>query len=177
MHSRELTFWGVTAKTVVAHTLTYFLAGVVAFTLLDYETRFADPVLNGYLRSTDAPIIALGPLLQVIRGLLFGAVFYLLREPLFDHERGWLTMWLMLIVVGIFSTFGPAPGSVEGLIYTTVPAGLQLGGLGEVLVQALLLSLLLFYWVRHPEKRWLTWLLVACFALVITFSALGYFLR
>lgn len=83
---------------------------------------------------------------------------------------------LSVIMVGLFSTFGPAPGSVEEVVYTTVPAGLQLAGLGEVLVQALLLSVLLFYWARHPEKRWLTWLLTACFVIVITLSALGYFL-
>ncbi|MEZ4714809.1 MAG: hypothetical protein R2851_01760 [Caldilineaceae bacterium] len=75
------------------------------------------------------------------------------------RPRGWLTLWIMLVVVGIFSTFGPAPGSVEGLIYTTLPVGGQLGGLIEVLAQALLLAVVLFYWVNHPEKRWLSWTL------------------
>lgn len=172
----ELSLATVTAKTIVAHTVTYFVAGILAFTLFDYTARFTDPRLGGFLRPTDAPIVAAGPALQVVRGLLFGVVFYLLRVPLFSRPRGWLTMWLMLVIVGIFSTFGPAPGSIEGLIYTTLPAGLQMGGLIEVVGQALLLSVVLFYWVHHPEKRWLTWLLSGVFLLVLLFSGLGYFL-
>lgn len=174
--THALTWWSVTLKTIVVHTVTYFVAGILAFTLFDYATTFTDPRLGGFLRPTDAPIVAAGPAFQVVRGLMFGLVFYLLREPLFAQPRGWLTLWLMLVVVGIFATFGPAPGSVEGLIYTTLPVGLQLGGLIEVIGQALLLSTVLFYWVNHPEKRWLTWLLGGTFVLVLLFSGLGYFL-
>ncbi len=60
-------------------------------------------------------------------------------------------MWVVLVVVGILSTFGVVPDSVEGLIYTTIPVSLQLGGgLLEVLVQFLLLSFGVFYCVTHP---------------------------
>jgi len=114
-----------------------------------------------------------GPLFQPIRGILFGLVFYLLRDAFFGGKNGWLTMWIVLVVVGIFSTFGPSPGSVEGLVYTTVPVSRQLVGLIEVLVQSLLLSFVLFYWVNHPEKRWLTWVLVVGFILVLVLPALG----
>ncbi|MCB0157559.1 MAG: hypothetical protein KDD83_05475 [Caldilineaceae bacterium] len=174
--ARDLSLRSVMAKTVVVHTVTYFVAGILAFTLFDYATKFADPRLGGLLRPTNTPIVAAGPALQVVRGLMFGVVFYLLRDPLFTRPRGWLTLWTTLVVVGIFSTFGPAPGSVEGLIYTTLPVGGQLGGLIEVIAQALLLSVVLFYWVNHPEKRWLNWVLGGFFVLVLVFSALGYFL-
>jgi hypothetical protein len=63
----------------------------------------------------------------------------------------------VLVGFGILGTFGPSPGSFEGLIYT----------------QLLRLSWLAFYWVNHPEKRWLTWLLVVLFFLVLLFSILG----
>jgi len=75
-------------------------------------------------------------------------VFYLLRDVFFGKENGWLIMWIVLVVVGVFSTFGPSPGSVEGLVHTTIPAGVQMLGLIEVLIQSLLLSISLFYWVR-----------------------------
>lgn len=172
----SLTLRSIVIKAMVVHTVTYFVAGILAFTFFDYATRFADPRLGGVLRPTDAPIVAAGPALQVVRGLLFGIVFYLLRIPLFTQRRGWLTMWIMLVVVGIFSTFGPAPGSIEGLIYTTMPVGLQMGGLIEVIFQALLLAVVLVYWVNHPEKRWLRWVLGGIFVLVLVFSALGFFL-
>jgi hypothetical protein len=82
-------------------------------------------------------------------------------------------MWLLLVVVGIFSTFGPSPGSIEGMIYTTLPLGFQLIGLPEVILQSLLLSVILCYWVKHPEKKWLNWALGALFLLVLLFAGLG----
>ena len=81
----------------------------------------------------------------------------------------------MLVSLGILSTFAPASGSVEGLIYTTIPARDQFsGGFLEVLTQSFLLSVLLYYWVTHPEKRWLTWLLGILFVLVVAMSIMGF---
>jgi hypothetical protein len=97
----------------------------------------------------------------------------MLRDSLFGKRNGWLTMWIILLIVGIISPFGPTPGSVEGFIYTVVPAGIQLKGLPEVLLQSLLLSVVLVYWVNHPEKRWLNWIMGIAFFLVILMPALG----
>ena len=158
---------------MVVHTVTYFVAGVLAFTLLDYGTALAQSPLNGLLRSPDDPLVMAGPLFQPVRGLLFGAVFYLLRDQYFGKQYGWLTMWAILVVIGMVSTFGPAPGSIEGLIYTTLPLSMQLGvGHIETVGQALALSALLYYWVRHP-KRWLTWGLVGAFVIVMVLPVLG----
>ena len=85
-------------------------------------------------------------------------------------------MWVSLLALGIFSTFGPTPGSIEGLIYTNIPVGFQLLGLIEVLLQALLLSVILFWWVNHPEKKWLSWVLGLAFLLVLIMSLMGVFL-
>jgi hypothetical protein len=65
---------------------------------------------------------------------------------------------------------------VEGAIYTTLPLADQFlsGGMLEVLTQSFLFSMLLYYWVNHPEKRWLNWLLGILFVLVLLMSALGY---
>jgi hypothetical protein len=98
-------------KTIVTHTVTYFIMGLLASTILDYTRFFADSNLNLMMRQTNDPWVMIGPLFQPIRGLLFGIVFYLLREPFFGKKNGWLVMWFMLVVVGIISTFGPTPGS------------------------------------------------------------------
>ncbi len=170
-------FWVLTLKTIVAHTLTYFLVGLIAFTVLNYTELYARPDVAATMRQTNEPIVALGPALQPIRGLLFALVFYFLREPLFGRKHGWLIIWLMLAVLGIFSTFGPAPASVEGLIYLKAPVQEQLsGGLLEVLAQALLFAALLFYWVNHPQQRWLTWGLGLAFVLVMFMSLMGFFM-
>lgn len=175
MTEPQPTFWTLTLKTIVVHTITYFLTGIIAFTLLDYTAQFAETAAATYMRQTSDPIVALGPALQPIRGILFALVFYPLREPLFGQKRGWLIIWLMLVALGILSTFAPASGSVEGLIYTTIPARDQFsGGFLEVFAQSLLLSGLLFYWVNHPEKRWLTWLLGIAFVLIVFMSLMGF---
>jgi len=175
MEQKPLTFLSLALKTIVTHTVTYFLVGLVAFWLFDYTTAFASPGMAGLMRPTTDPIVALGAALQPIRGLLFALVFYLLREILFGKKNGWLILWLLLVFVGIFSTFGPAPGSIEGLIYTTLPLRSQLsGGLLEVLTQSFLFSGILFYWVNHPEKRWLSWVLGVLFVFAVLLPLLGF---
>lgn len=177
MSNTQPGFWVLTFKTIISHTITYFLVGLVAFTVLNYAEAFARPDVAAYMRQTNEPIVALGPALQPIRGILFALVFYFLREPLFGRKHGWLIIWLMLVALGIFSTFGPAPASVEGLIYLKTPVQEQLsGGVLEVITQALLFAALLYYWVNHPEQRWLTWLLGAAFVLVMFMSIMGFFM-
>ena len=166
-------FWPITLKSIVVHTITYFAMGILAFTLFDYRTNYADPSLSMLMRQTDDPWVMAGPAFQPIRGFLFGVAFYLLRSSLFGRKYGWLTLWAVLVIVGILSTFGPTPGSIEGLLYTVIPVPLQVMGLPEVVGQALLLAALLCYWVDHPERRWLTWLLVVAFFIVMAFPFLG----
>lgn len=173
METARPTMFAIVAKSIVVHTVTYFLVGVVVFTLFDYPTRFAEPGVSALMRPTDDPRVAAGPLFQPLRGLLFGIVFYLLRDVFFVKENGWLTMWLTLVFLGIFSTFGPASGSIEGMIYTKLPIGGQLFGLIEILAQSLLLAVVTFYWAIHPEKRWVSWVLVGLFVIILLLSILG----
>jgi hypothetical protein len=178
MKESQITLFGLTLKTIVAHTLTYFLVGLVSSIVFNYAADFARPELRTFMRQIGDPIIALGPALQPIRGILFALAFYPLREILFKRKNGWLVMWWLLIALGILSTFGPASGSVEGAIYTTLPLREQFfsGGMLEILTQSFLFSALLYYWVNHPEKRWLNWLMGILFSLVVLMSLMGYFL-
>jgi hypothetical protein len=173
---KQITYLGLTVKTIVVHTVTYFSMGLLALTFLNYREAFAEGVLVGYMRQVDEPIVALGPSLQFIRGILFAAAFYPLRESLFGRKNGWLIIWLLLVSLGILSTFGPASGSVEGLLYTNVPAAFQVTGWLEVIPQAFLLSAILHYWVNHPEKKWLAWGLGFVYALAVVFGILGFVL-
>jgi drug/metabolite transporter (DMT)-like permease len=147
MQARKSAFFELTVKTIVVHTVTYFIIGLIAFTVFNYAVSYAEPGMAAFMRQTDDPIVALGPALQPFRGILFALAFFPLQETLFERKNGWLVTWSLLVILGIFSTFAPAPGSVEGLIYTTLPLRSQLSG-G-----------LLYYWVNHPEVRWLNWML------------------
>ena len=173
MNKRHLTLTKIACKTMVVHTVTYFLVGLLALVLLDYSTQYSETSLNLLMRPTTDPLVMAGPLFAPIRGILFGIVFYLLRRVLFEQRDGWFVTWVLLVIVGIVSPFGPAPGSIEGLIFTTLPLSAHLTGQIEVYLQSLLLSIGTFCWVRHPEKKWLNWVLGILFSLTLLFPTLG----
>ncbi|AKB82808.1 hypothetical protein MSBR3_2230 [Methanosarcina barkeri 3] len=127
------------------------------------------------MRQSDDPLVRAGPLFQPIRGILFGFIFYLLRDVFFLENNGWLVMWATLVVIGIVSTFAPAPGSIEGFIYTKLtPSKSGIGGMIEVLTQSFLLSALSYYWVKHPELSWLNWALGTLFLISMALPVLGF---
>jgi hypothetical protein len=165
----------LTAKTVVVHTVTYFIAGFLAYTLGGYEQTYAQPPLSYLMRPTTDRWVMAGPLFQPLRGVVFALALYPLRSILFGARRGWLILWWLLVALGVLSTFGPAPGSVEGLIYTVIPARDQILGLWEVLLQSFLFAVVLVHWVRRPEQRWLGWTLGVAFCVVMILPLLGLF--
>jgi hypothetical protein len=171
MENSEPRFLPLAGKTIVSHTLTYFLMGALAAHFMNYAASMAKPG-SGMRHMTD-PWVMAGPLLQPIRGLVFASVFYPLRSILFGKKYGWLLMSWILIALGILGTFGPASGSIEGMIYTPVPILSQLRGWWEVVPQVLLLSVLLCYWVNHAEKRWLNWVLGILFLIAMLLPILG----
>jgi hypothetical protein len=167
------TFLGITLKTAIVHTITYFLMGFLAFLFFDYSAQYADTSLRLLMRQTTDPLVMAGPLFQPIRGFLFGLAFYLLREVMFGKRNGWLIMWIVLVIIGILSPFGPAPGSIEGLIFTVLPLSAHLTGQIEVYLQSLLLSVGVFYWVTNPDKKWLNWVMGLIFVLVMLLPTMG----
>jgi hypothetical protein len=175
--NQDLKFSQLTIKTIVVHTVTYFVMGVFALVVFDYAALNAQPDMAGLMRQTTDPLVMAGPLFQPLRGFVFALVIYPLRPVVFTKQHGWLVLWWILVGLGIVATFGPAPGSIEGMIYTVVPIRHQLNGLLEVVPQALLLALGVVYWVNHPEKRWFTWLMGTAFAAVILLSIAGLLAR
>lgn len=142
--------WRVTAL----HILTYFVVGLLAFTLLDYRSLYAQTELRHLMRPTSSAWVAAGPVLQVIRGVVFGLVLWPVRDIIVEAKRGTLVLWALLVGLAVFGAAGPAPGSLEGFLFTTVPWTVQLLGLPEVLVQTLLMAWLLGVWHRNPSRRW-----------------------
>lgn len=171
MQDSQPRFLSLAVKTVLCHTITYFVMGALAYNLLHYADFINSP--NSGMRHVDSLWVIFGPALQVFRGILFAAIFYPLRETLFGRKNGWLLMAWILIGVGILGTFAAPPGSLEGFIYTTMPVKSQMRGYLEIVPQAVLLSGLLFYWVRNPQKRWLNWALGIPYALCIVLPLLS----
>ena len=105
MNQSRPTIIDVIIKTTVTHTVTYFIMGLLASLIFDYARLFAETSLNLLMRQTSETLVMAGPLFQPIRGILFGIVFFLLRDILFKRKNGWLVMWIVLVVVGIISPF------------------------------------------------------------------------
>ena len=95
-------FPSLAIKTVVCHTVTYFVMGALAYYFLDYAEAFARPELICWMRPTDDPLVRVGVLFQPIRGLLFASVIFPLRSILF-RTRGWMVMSWMLVAVGVLA--------------------------------------------------------------------------
>ena len=90
-----------------------------------------------------------------------------------ERNNGWLLLWWVLVALGIISTFGAAPGSLEGLVYARISVPHQLIGLPEVVLQAFALAFGLVYWVNHPRNRWLTWVMGATFVVALVLPIAG----
>lgn len=59
------------------------------------------------------------------------------------------------------------------MVYTVIPIAEQVRGYLEIVPQALLLAVGVCYWVNHPDKKWLNWVMGFLFALAIIFPVLG----
>ena len=165
-------FWRITS----VHMVTYFIAGILASTLLNYKDFFGKIMLSVFMRSLDSPWVAAGPSLQVFRGLLFALVLWPIRNTFLEDEKGWLKLWLLLIGLAILGTAGPSPGSLEGIIYTKLPLKYHLWGLPEVFFQTMLFSLGIVLWYKKPTRVWNIVMTIAV-VLIVLMSVAGAFLR
>jgi hypothetical protein len=160
-------------KTVIVHTVSYMLMGLWASTYMNYKEAYAVPYMVCWMRQFGDPLLTAGPLFQPLRGIVFALAFYPLRDTLFGNKYGWAIIFWLLVAIGILSPFGPPPGSIEGMVYTVIPLTEQVSGYLEIVPQAFLLAVGLFYWIKFPEKKWLNRLLGLLFILSIIFPVLG----
>lgn len=139
-------------RVIASHMITYALVGFAAFTVFDYRTLYAETELRHLMRPTTSAWVAAGPALQVLRGVLFAAVLWPLRERLLVARGGAWVLFGLMLGLAILGTAGPAPGSLEGVWFTTLPITIQLLGLPEVLVQTAAFSFTLVAWCHHPRR-------------------------
>jgi len=133
-------------KVTLAHFITYMVCGIIAFNLFNY----GDFVENLGFRPMEEISMTMLVLGQIIRGILFGIVIWLIKDSLIGKKLGWLKLWVTLVILGIFNTYGPNTGSIEGMIYLDlaqfeyVPVS-GLFSLLEITVQPLLFSIIVTY--------------------------------
>ncbi len=146
-------FLNFAGQVIVTHTLTYFVAGLIASNVFHYGAVFNMPIIRDYMLPIDQHNVLMGPFLQPVRGLIFAVGLWPIRRLLIEHKRGWLVLWGLLVTVGILSTPAAAPGSIEGVLYTKLPLWYHLMGLPEILLQTLVFSIWLVWWQRQSVRE------------------------
>lgn len=140
------------AKVAVTHVLSYMLCGMLAMTLFDYQSTIESIGMRG----TDDIMVQLAPVFQIARGALFAVVLWLIRPAFMERRHGWLVVWAVIAILGIFNTPATSPRSIEALIYLE-PAGeplnTSIGGTLEILTQTLLFSVVSVWWIKRPARQ------------------------
>jgi hypothetical protein len=130
-------------KVTIIHIITYVICGITYMQVFDYQSTLSQIGM----RDTNSLIVGLAPVFQIVRGFLFGIVLWVLRNSFVNNKYGWLIIWGLIVIVGIFNTPSTSPGSIEYFIYcepTNEPWNLAFGGMLEILTQTFLFSIFSF---------------------------------
>ena len=160
-------------RTASVHMVSYFLAGIFALLFMNYKELFKADSFALLMKPVESPVVALGPALQIIQGLVLSLFLYPFRSVFLSSKRGWALLLLLIAGFSIFAPEIPGPGTFEGLVYTKIPLVYHLLSLPETLVYSLLFSGLLFLWYKKPKKAWNVISIIAV-CLIFLMSALGY---
>jgi hypothetical protein len=169
---KPLSFGTFVWRVVAAHMLTYFACGLIASILFDYRTLYAETDLRHLMRGTGTAWVAAGPSLQFIRAAVLAIVLWPIADRIVQSTRGALVLYGLMVGLAVFGTAGPSPGSLEGLLYTTLPVSIHAIGLPEVIVQTGAFSFLLVIWHRRPA-RWMNVVALVGIVLIVLMGAAG----
>ncbi|MFA6507610.1 MAG: hypothetical protein WCT14_16025 [Treponemataceae bacterium] len=160
-------------RVMYSHVVAYFLAGIFAVSFMNYKEHYASASLSLLMRPVSDPIVALGPMLQVVRGFIIGAALLPFRKLILEEKFGFLKLGLLVLGISSISTIGPTPGSFEGIIYTILPLRYHLLGIPETIIYIALFVSILGASFRY-EKKWITVLLAVSVLVICLFSTLGF---
>ena len=122
----------------------------------------------------DTPIVALGLLLQIFRGIIIALILLPLRETFFEEKYGLLKLGLIVIGLSLLSTIGPTIGSFDGYIYTKIPYMYQILGYPEAIIYVLLFVGILGISIKYAHKKIITILSILIMLLICLMSIMGY---
>jgi hypothetical protein len=164
---------------VVAHVFTYTICGVIAMNLFKYMKWVKT---QETWRSPDSPIMTLAIPIQIIRGILYGIVFLLIKDTVVYADYGIIKTFVIIVILGLFNTPAPSPGSVEGFIYlkpTKEPLRVAIGGMSEILIQNLLFCIIVCTkWIDlfGAENVTIVLIILGIFSLLFCLmSVIGYY--
>ncbi|MBN2174552.1 MAG: hypothetical protein JW731_10485 [Bacteroidales bacterium] len=125
------------------------------------------------MKPTTAPIVALGPCLQIVRGLIMALVLLPVRKAFTEERYGFLKLGLLIFGLSVLSTFAAAFGSVDGFIYTKLSFLEQIVGYPEAFLWIFLFITIL--WVLYKfEKKTINIIVLVLLVLIVLMSTAGY---
>jgi hypothetical protein len=138
-------------KFVFLFMVTYFVVGLPFLALQSALPESGRIALDLY--EPFRPPVFMSVAGQILRGLAFALVFYPFYHVLFENPRGRLILFGAMWGVALFGSVEPQPGSIEGIIYTTISFTEHLLVLIAVALQMLLFVWLFFKWETLSRKR------------------------
>jgi hypothetical protein len=163
-------FWQI----VYAHTIAYFIAGLFALFVVNYRDLFAKEIISSFMRSVDEPIVALGPVLQIFRGIIIALILLPLRKTFFEERHGLIKLGITIVGFSLLSTIGPTMGSFEGYIYTKIPYVYQILGYPEAIIYVLLFIGIMKLSIKNERRKIITVVSIIIMALIILMGTMGY---
>ncbi|TVR70660.1 MAG: hypothetical protein EA408_10625, partial [Marinilabiliales bacterium] len=131
--------------------LTYYVIGLPFLAIQSALPESGRVALDFY--ETFRPVGFMAVVGQILRGLAFALVFYPFYNILFESARGRLILFGALWGVALFGSVEPQPGSIEGIIYTTISFTEHLYALTAIALQMLLFVWLFSKWETLSRKR------------------------
>ena len=133
-------------KVTTTHVITYIVVALISAPLtFDYADNIVELMGFRPLDEINMGAVLIG---QIIRGLLLGVVIWWIKDSIIGKKFGWLKLWAILVILGIFNTYGAAHGSIQGLIYLApmedIPLSMSLGSL-QIIVQPLIFSIIVTF--------------------------------
>jgi hypothetical protein len=161
-------------RITIAHTIAYFIAGIFALLFMNYKEHFASESLGMLMLPVDSPMVALGPSLNILRGIILGFILLSVRTVILG-DKGFLKLAMLTLGMSFISTIGPTPGSFEGYIYTKLPVQYHILGIPETLIYVSLFAGILWLWYKS-EKKYFNRIAIALVVLILLMSFSGYML-
>jgi hypothetical protein len=155
-----------------SHVIAYFVAGLFAVLVMGYQELFATEPLS-FMRPVDSAIVALGPSLQILRGVLLSLVLIPIRNVFLEEKYGFVKLGALILGLSLFLTIGPTIGSFDGYIYTNIPIITQILGYPEAFLYVFIFSGLL--WISYKkQEEILDILAIIAVVLIIAMGVMGY---
>ncbi len=89
---------------------------------------------------------------QALRGLAFAFIIYPFYDLVFKNKKGRLLLFLSIWGLALICSVEPQPGSIEGVIYTTITFTEHVAVILFVAMQAILFVWLIFKWEAHQPQ-------------------------